>query len=160
MERQIADLDSNNQETFLNWHTQLKNMQLLEIKIRTYYRLTCYEREYIYQLILSPIERNVEQIPILFGTYRSQESTECLRIIITASLDGTWTSEHHKQSTHHNMQKILKDTASLARVIVGDYYLANHSQTQNIEPTQFQLELTMEGQVYGQIHNHEQWFNR
>jgi len=169
IERQIADLEANDQEPgFLHWHNQLRNMQDLEIAIRTpmstgeYQGLTCYEKEYIYQLILSPIEHNVANVldRTQFEMYRSQADTKCVRIIITASVDGEWISEHEKQMTHRNMQKILQDTVSLVHVMVGDPLLAHAGQTQNIEPTQLQLELRMQGQVYGQIDNHDEWFNR
>jgi len=162
MERQIADIDTNNQETFLYWHAQLKKMHHIEIQICSYYEhLTCYEQEYIYQLILTPIghDHNIHfgrpgNVSVHFGMHRSR--AKCLKIIIRAGLEGEWKSDHDKQIMHRNMQKILQDTASLAHVLVGD---PHDSETQNIEPTQLQLELIMGGQVYGGWYNHDEWFN-
>ena len=154
MERQIADLDANNQKlTFLHWHTQLKRMQNLEMSIGIYYYLTCYEKEYIFQLTLDPIEHDVNRTAF----FEDNDYPQCLKVIIKASLEGEWESEYHKKYTHQQMQQTLQDTAALARVLVGSPQLSYERTAQTIQPTQLRLELTMDGKVYGEIDRAE-WF--
>lgn len=163
MERKIADLckfeDPNNQEpTFFDWYANLKKMRVIKSKFRSYYKPNCYEKAYIVQLVLKAIEQ--DPWPYRHGTtdeYKTSR-TRCLKVIITAELEGTWHSERHRQITHYNMQQILQDTVAITPVLVGHPYGFQGLPLEYIEPTQIRLELQMEGEWYGKIDNHDEWF--